>query len=156
MAFYFEFPGKLPDFVFIKKCLDSYYYSLHIVTLKILWVLNEWVKPFSSPEALFQQWTKTVWVSKKFSANIASIIKSIFKSSYLKVFYKTLEISQNSQENPCPRVSFLIKLQVPSCNFIKKEALAQVYSWEFCEIFKNTFFHRAPLVAGSIFYNSLS
>ena len=26
------------------------------------------------------------------------------------------------------------------CNFIKKEALAQVFSCEFCEIFKNTFF----------------
>ena len=34
-----------------------------------------------------------------------------------KVF---LEISQNSQENACARVSFLIKLQVWVCNFIKK------------------------------------
>ena len=36
------------------------------------------------------------------------------------------------------RVSFLIKLQ--ACNFIKKETLAQVFSCEFCEISKNTFF----------------
>ena len=35
-----------------------------------------------------------------------------------------LEISQNSQEN----------------NFIKKETLALVFSCEFCEISKNTFF----------------
>ena len=27
-----------------------------------------------------------------------------------------------------------------ACNFIKKEALAQVFSCEFCEISKNTFF----------------
>ena len=27
-----------------------------------------------------------------------------------------------------------------SCNFIKKEALAQVFSCESCEIFKNAFF----------------
>ena len=27
-----------------------------------------------------------------------------------------------------------------SCNFIKKETLAQVFSCEFCEISKNTFF----------------
>ena len=27
-----------------------------------------------------------------------------------------------------------------ACNFIKKETLAQVFSCEFCEIFKNTFF----------------
>ena len=39
-----------------------------------------------------------------------------------------LEISQNSQENTCARVSFLIKLQ---------------------EISKNTFFYRTPLVAAS-------
>ena len=27
-----------------------------------------------------------------------------------------------------------------ACNFIKKDTLAQVFSCEFCEIFKNTFF----------------
>ena len=32
---------------------------------------------------------------------------------------------------------------------IKKEILAQVFSCEFCEISKNTFFHRTPLVAAS-------
>ena len=37
-----------------------------------------------------------------------------------------LEISQNSQEN--------------TCNFIKKETLAQLFSCEFCQISKNTFF----------------
>ena len=35
------------------------------------------------------------------------------------------------------------------CNFIKKETLAQVFSCEFCEIFKSTFFYGAPLVAAS-------
>ena len=33
------------------------------------------------------------------------------------------EISQNSRENTCVRVSFLIKLQVKVCTFIKKETL---------------------------------
>ena len=37
-------------------------------------------------------------------------------------------MSQNSQENACARVSFLIKLQAEACNF------------KFCEFFKNTFF----------------
>ena len=50
-----------------------------------------------------------------------------------------LEVSQNSQENTCARVSFLIKLQAEACNFIKKETQAQVFSCEFCEISKNTF-----------------
>ena len=53
--------------------------------------------------------------------------------SVKKVF---LEISQNSQEN--------------ACNFIKKEALTQVFSCEFCEISKNTFSYRTPLVAASV------
>ena len=39
--------------------------------------------------------------------------------------------------------------KVQACNFIKKEALAQVFFCEFCEIFKSTSFHRTPLVAAS-------
>ena len=35
------------------------------------------------------------------------------------------------------------------CNFVKQETLAQVFSCEFCEISKNTFLHRTPLVAAS-------
>ena len=35
-----------------------------------------------------------------------------------------LEISQNSQENTCARVSFLIKLQAWGLQLIKKETLA--------------------------------
>ena len=31
-----------------------------------------------------------------------------------------------------------------------KKALAQVFFCEFCEIFKNTFFHRMPLVVASV------
>ena len=55
-----------------------------------------------------------------------------------------LEISQNSQENICARVSFLIKLQA------KKETLAQVFSCEFCEISKITFSYRTPPVTASV------
>ena len=56
------------------------------------------------------------------------------RCSVEKVF---LEISQSSQENTCARVCFLIGLR-PSTLF-KKETLAHVFSWEFCEISKNTF-----------------
>ena len=52
---------------------------------------------------------------------------------------KLLKISQNSEENSCARASFLIKLRA-SVNFIQKEALAHLLSYEFCEIFMNTFF----------------
>ena len=57
-----------------------------------------------------------------------------------------LEILQNSQENTCAKVFF-----------IKKEALAQLLSCEFCEISKNTFFYRTPLVVASLHtYNLIS
>ena len=36
-----------------------------------------------------------------------------------------------------------------ACNFIKKETLVLLFSCEFCEISKNTFTHRTPLVAAS-------
>ena len=38
-----------------------------------------------------------------------------------------------------------------ACNFIKKETLAQVFSSEFCEISKNTFLHRTPLMDAFVF-----
>ena len=52
-----------------------------------------------------------------------------WRCSVKKLF---LKVSQNSQENTCAKVSFLIKLQ--TCNFIQKETLVQVFSCEFCEI----------------------
>ena len=63
-----------------------------------------------------------------------------------------LEISQNSQENTCARVtfvSFLIKLQASGLQLYLKEILAQVFSYEFCEIVKNTFSYITPLVSAS-------
>ena len=67
---------------------------------------------------------------------------STFRNSHLEVFCKksVLKFSQNSQENTCVRASFLIKLQV------------QVFSCEFCEIFKNTFLYRTPPVAAAVLY----
>ena len=38
-----------------------------------------------------------------------------------------LEILQNSQENTCARVSFLMKLQVKDNNFIERETDADVF-----------------------------
>ena len=68
--------------------------------------------------------------------NIDAVVQ---RCSVKKVF---LEISQNSQENPCARVSYFeIK------NSLNTEA--QAFSGEFCEISKNTFLHRIPLMAAS-------
>ena len=64
-----------------------------------------------------------------------------------KVF---LEISQNSQENTCARVSFLIKLQASGLNANKKDTVAQEFSCEFCEISKNAFFREHLRTTASI------
>ena len=68
------------------------------------------------------------------------------------------EISQNSQKITCARVSFLIKLQAWVCNFIEKEALAQAFSFEFCEISKNTFFteHLRWLLLNMVWGNEIA
>ena len=65
-----------------------------------------------------------------FSSTISSITEAATGGVlYKKVFLKLL---QNSQENTCVSVS--------ACNFIIKETLAQVFSYEFCKILKNIFF----------------
>ena len=51
-----------------------------------------------------------------------------------------LEILENWQENTCARVSVLVNLQDLALNFMRKETLAQLFSFEFCNIFKNTVF----------------
>ena len=62
-----------------------------------------------------------------------------------KVF---LEIHKIHKKHLCK--SLLFDLLNFLINFIKKETLAQVFSGEFCEIFKNTLFHRTPLVAATV------
>ena len=53
-----------------------------------------------------------------------------------------LKFSQYSLENNIPG---------SACNFIKKEALAQVFSFEFWDVFKKTFLKKKS--SGSSFYN---
>ena len=59
------------------------------------------------------------------------------RCSVKKVF---LEISQNSQETTCARVSFLIELQVSG----------KVFSCDFCEISKSTYSYKTPPMAASL------
>ena len=50
-----------------------------------------------------------------------------------------LNFAKFTGKHLCQVSFFKIKLQVSACNFIKKETLAQVFSCEFCEIFKSIF-----------------
>ena len=64
-------------------------------------------------------------------------------------FINSQNSQENSQENTCTRVSFLIKLQAQAYIFIKKETLPWVFSCKFCKISKNTFSYKTPPVAAS-------
>ena len=75
----------------------------------------------------------------KFFANLIGSEEATESDPRKEVFLKLL---QDSQENTCARVSFFDKVAGLACNFIKKETLAQVFSCEFCEICKNTFFDK--------------
>ena len=61
---------------------------------------------------------------------------------------------QNSQENTCARVSLLIKFLAEACSFIKKKTQAQMFSCEFWEISKNTFFTEHLWATASEVYQS--
>ena len=100
----------------------------------------------------------TLHFMNKFSLTKSSKKKTIKNVNYLfrsseavaqvcsakKVF---LNISQNSKENTCAWVSFLIKSQA--------ETLAQVFACQFCEISGNTVSYRTPLVAAFDYYHYL-
>ena len=80
-------------------------------------------------------------------------VLTLLKSSRSEVFCKTN--LKNLRENTCARISFLIKLQdFRPATLLKKEALAQLFSCEFCEVFKNTFSQNSsegvPLIVQSL------
>ena len=79
---------------------------------------------------------RLTWNSKQ----VSELVEVVVRKCFVKAVF--LEMSQNWQENTCARDYFLIK-------FIKKETLTQVSSCKFCDISKNTSFHRTPLVAAS-------
>ena len=85
-------------------------------------IFNAFMTFLSHSNVTYKIWTKyffVIWaeaVARRFS------VKKVL-----------LKISQNSHENTCVWVSFLIKLKAETSNFIKKETLAQVFSYEFEE-----------------------
>ena len=80
-----------------------------------------------------------LYIIAKYRASNCCKIEAVIQRCSVKVFLKIL---QNSEENPCARVPFLIKLQL-------KKTLAQVFSSKYCKNFINTFLYRAPLVDAS-------
>ena len=63
--------------------------------------------------------------------NLVTNIEAVVQTCSVKKMF--LEISQNSQENTCARVSFLIKLQAWPATLLKNKTPPQVFPGEFCE-----------------------
>ena len=84
---------------------------------------------------------------ERLSQQIIFLQKLVSKSYlYIGIFENFESLKVFSSEAVAQRCS----VKKVSCNFIKNETLAQVLSCEFCEIYKNTFFYRTPLVAASV------
>ena len=67
--------------------------------------------------------------------------------------YVLLKFSWNALKNNCVGVSFLMKLQASSLNFITKEASTQVFSCELCKIFNNVLFYRTSPVSALVWFD---
>ena len=61
---------------------------------------------------------------------------AVRRGSIKKMFFKNFAKFTGKQ---IYRISFFDKVAIAGCNFIKKETPIQMFSCEFCEIFKNTF-----------------
>ena len=100
------------------------------------------------PSIMVQRWScgsriadKKKKISHFSSSNQKPILTKSNRSSHQEVFCKKVVLRNFSK--------FAGKRLCQSLFFIKKETLAQGFSCEFCEISKNNFFYRTPLVAAS-------
>ena len=76
-----------------------------------------------------------------------TISKQIIKTTrHRNKFLKKLEMIK---KHIISKLFCISVLSLSSCNFIKKGTLAQMFSCEFCEFFKNSFLYRTPPVAAS-------
>ena len=66
------------------------------------------------------------------------MMELVFKF-YIRQFIRTNLLSLEAATRGALQKNELLE-QPQACNFIEKETLVQVFSYEFCEISKNTFF----------------
>ena len=72
-----------------------------------------------------------------FTEHFRTLLLLAFQKQPPEVFHEkkfSWKFRKIHRKTPVPEYLFLIKLQALSCNFVKKETLAQVFSCEFCEI----------------------
>ena len=98
------------------------------------------------------------WTEKCFSANRDEELLENYLKKWKKMISTIARKSvSTSKNNFCQytalqsrRSRSLTLFCLRPATLLKKETLVQVFSCEFCEIFKNTFFYRTPPVAASV------
>ena len=76
-----------------------------------------------------------------------------YRSSRLEVFCRKgvlRNFAKFTEKHLCQSLFFNKVVGLRPDTLLKKETLAQVFSCEFCEISKNTFFYRTPPVDASV------
>ena len=73
-----------------------------------------------------------------------------YRSSHPEVFCKKGVLRNFVKFTGKHLCQSLFSIKIQACNFIKKEALALMFSCSFCEISQNTFFFRTAPVAASV------
>ena len=106
-----------------------------------------WRAPLKKRRRLSQNKTRKATSFKYLRLNCCNKEAVAQRCSVKKVF---LEISQNSQENTCARVSFSIKFQAAPATLLKKRVWYRCFPVNFAKFLIN-FFYRTPL--GDCFYN---
>ena len=83
--------------------------------------------------------------------NIVKLTEQCQRHKFMKWYYRSSHKKKGVLRNFAKFIGKQLcqSLFFQSLNFIKKETLAQVFSSEFCEISKDIFSYRIPLVAAS-------
>ena len=76
-------------------------------------------------------------IAIQMSVKIQMIIEAVVQRCSVKKRF--LEISQNSQENTCTRISFIMKLQAWACHVIKKGLWHKCFSVNFANFLRTPF-----------------
>ena len=111
-------------------------------------------------------WMQWCFPSYQFSKGIFKLILRLFKNNPLCKLYKAKRQKQQSTDvlkNRCSekfgnisRKTLVLEslfnevALLKACNFVKKETPTQVFSGEYCKIFKKSFFYRASPLAASV------
>ena len=92
--------------------------------------------------------TKSLWNCGNFLSGLSrELNQTRLKSRSPETFAFRVGGLEFSEMGGCPKWRGVLnpsKNYAQACNFIKEETLVQVFSCEFCEIFKSSFFDRTP------------